>query len=140
MALQDTAEGTCVRGCYRCLLSYYNQPDHELIDRTDEEAKRLLLTMARGEVTLRPNHADVEENSWTATFKAADLPSPDPHAVTFAGHALRFAWRTHFVAADLGPIPADARTEAEAAGWTLVELPDSPTGRVPEALAALLKG
>jgi hypothetical protein len=21
-------------GCYRCLLSYFNQPDHELIDRT----------------------------------------------------------------------------------------------------------
>ncbi len=39
-------EGTeCVKGCYRCLLSYYNQPDHELIDRTDQVARRLLLRM-----------------------------------------------------------------------------------------------
>ena len=28
----------CVKGCYRCLLSYYNQLDHELIDRTDVAA------------------------------------------------------------------------------------------------------
>ena len=25
----------CVRGCYRCLLSYFNQPDHELIDQNE---------------------------------------------------------------------------------------------------------
>nr|WP_221244505.1 DEAD/DEAH box helicase [Neoroseomonas alkaliterrae] len=139
MTLRDTAEGTCVRGCYRCLLSYFNQPDHELIDRTDEHAKRLLLTLARGEITLRPNHADVEESSWAAAFKAADLPAPDPTAMTFAGHALRFAWRAYFVAADTEPIPADARTEAEAAGWVLIELPDVPAGGVPEALAAHLR-
>lgn len=27
----------CEAGCYRCLLSYYNQPDHTLIDRQDAE-------------------------------------------------------------------------------------------------------
>ena len=26
-------EDSCVRGCYRCLLSYGNQRDHEIIDR-----------------------------------------------------------------------------------------------------------
>ena len=31
--LVDRDTGACVRGCYRCLLSYFNQPDHELIDR-----------------------------------------------------------------------------------------------------------
>ena len=30
----------CVKGCYRCLLSYYNQPDHEHIDRTDADVLR----------------------------------------------------------------------------------------------------
>ena len=29
---------TCEAGCYRCLLSYYNQPDHDLIDRKDHES------------------------------------------------------------------------------------------------------
>jgi len=36
-----------VAGCYRCLLSYYNQPDHELIDRRREEAIAILLSLAR---------------------------------------------------------------------------------------------
>jgi very-short-patch-repair endonuclease len=35
----------CEAGCYRCLLSYYNQPDHELIDRKDAEAGGLLLNI-----------------------------------------------------------------------------------------------
>jgi hypothetical protein len=138
--LRDNARGSCVRGCYHCLLSYFNQPDHELIDRTDEDTKRLLLKLARGELTLGSNHADVEESSWAAAFKAADLPAPDRTAITFVGHALRFVWRNHFVAADTGPIPADARTAAEAAGWTLVELPANPADGIPETLAALLKG
>jgi very-short-patch-repair endonuclease len=29
----------CEAGCYRCLLSYYNQMEHELIDRKDSEGK-----------------------------------------------------------------------------------------------------
>ncbi len=32
----------CEAGCYRCLLSYYNQIDHELIDRRDSELKEIL--------------------------------------------------------------------------------------------------
>ncbi len=32
----------CEAGCYRCLLSYYNQPDHELIDRCDPTVRELL--------------------------------------------------------------------------------------------------
>ena len=137
--LRDTAEKSCVRGCYRCLLSYFNQPDHELIDRTDETAKRLLLMIARGEIILQPNRSNVEQSSWVAAFRAADLPAPDATSITFAGHALRFAWRAYFVAADLDPIPANARSEAEAAGWVLVELPNDPSGGVPEALATYLK-
>ena len=42
----------CVRGCYRCLLSYFNQPDHELIDRTSDEAKQMLIDLARGQVVV----------------------------------------------------------------------------------------
>ena len=138
-ALRDTAEGVCVRGCYHCLLSYFNQPDHELIDRTDKDALKLLLTIARSELALRPNHADVEESDWGRKFTAANLPAPDPAGTTFAGHPLRFAWRAHFVAADPRPIPADARAEAEAAGWILIQLPDDPAGGIPEALAAHLR-
>ena len=44
--LRDKEGADCVKGCYRCLLSYYNQPDHELIDRTNVEARKLLLRLA----------------------------------------------------------------------------------------------
>ncbi len=43
----------CVDGCYRCLLSYFNQPEHVYINRKDPEAVRLLLALARSSVSLR---------------------------------------------------------------------------------------
>ena len=38
--LADQPEASCVAACYRCLMSYYNQPDHELLDRRDAERTR----------------------------------------------------------------------------------------------------
>src|ERR1700731_1332777 len=46
-ALESVAGTSCVAACYRCILSYYNQTDHELIDRRNPEAKALLFRMAR---------------------------------------------------------------------------------------------
>jgi very-short-patch-repair endonuclease len=43
--LDHNGEPFCEAGCYRCLLSYYNQPDHTLIDRKDKAAGGLLLDM-----------------------------------------------------------------------------------------------
>jgi superfamily II DNA/RNA helicase len=40
----------CEAGCYRCLLSYNNQREHELIDRRLPELKQFLLDLLRGEV------------------------------------------------------------------------------------------
>jgi len=39
----------CEAGCYRCLLSYYNQPDHPQIDRRDERMRDLLCRLTRCE-------------------------------------------------------------------------------------------
>ncbi|MBL4827147.1 MAG: DEAD/DEAH box helicase [Spongiibacteraceae bacterium] len=35
----------CEAGCYRCLLSYYNQMEHELIDRKNDKLKTLLISL-----------------------------------------------------------------------------------------------
>ncbi len=43
--LGDDGQPLCEAGCYKCLLSYYNQPDHPLIDRQDKEAGGLVLGM-----------------------------------------------------------------------------------------------
>ncbi len=56
-ALDDLvdAHGTkCVAGCYRCILSYYNQPDHLVIDRRDRAARALLLRLAAVQTQLLP--------------------------------------------------------------------------------------
>ena len=33
VTLEDTGSETCGKACYKCLLDYYNQPDHLLLDR-----------------------------------------------------------------------------------------------------------
>ena len=45
----DNLDNDCEAGCYRCLLSYYNQPDHPKIDRRDEAMLDLLCRLTRGE-------------------------------------------------------------------------------------------
>ena len=42
-------EDECEAGCYRCLLSYYNQPDHPQIDRREENMLDFLCRLTRGE-------------------------------------------------------------------------------------------
>ena len=94
-SLIDTAgPGTpnaCEAGCYRCLLSYYNQPEHVLIDRRSEVVKSLLCRLARvtlrtgtqgrspeahlAELTRRSNSS--LEQAWLDFVKEADLRLPD---------------------------------------------------------------
>jgi ferredoxin len=47
--------GECVRACYRCLLSYSNQPDHALLDR--RSIRDLLIDLSRSRVQ-RQRHDD----------------------------------------------------------------------------------
>jgi len=48
-ALED-ADPECEAGCYRCLLGYHNQREHDRIDRRIPELKQFLLDLARGEL------------------------------------------------------------------------------------------
>ena len=43
----ENLDTDCEAGCYRCLLSYYNQPEHPLIDRQDGEMLELLCRFTR---------------------------------------------------------------------------------------------
>jgi Lhr-like helicase len=131
----------CVRGCYRCLLSYFNQPDHELIDRTSDEAKQMLIDLARGQVVLAaaPGQS-VEGGEWAGAFKDAGLPPPDSSPVRFSGQEMSFVWRGHFVAACVFPLTEAMRQEAEAKGWTLFELPEAAAGGVPDAMISVFGG
>ncbi len=131
----------CVRGCYRCLLSYFNQPDHEFIDRTSEQAKQLLIDLARGEVVLsaaaRPAGG---ASDWERAFEAAGVPTPDAAPASFEGHAMDFTWRGHFIAATVQPLSSPTQAAAEAKGWTLFELPETAAEGPPEAMLSMFRG
>ena len=43
----ENLDNGCEAGCYRCLLSYYNQPEHPLIDRQNAEMLDLLCRFTR---------------------------------------------------------------------------------------------
>lgn len=93
----------CEAGCYRCLLSYYNQPDHTLIDRQDREAGGLLLdllcrlTAAQASLGTQgrgPQQQDAElartagsglEKAWLEAVAAGGLRKPDRGQVVIDG-------------------------------------------------------
>ena len=58
--LRDTECG-CEAGCYRCLLSYSNQPDHGTIDRRSQDALNLLCRLTRCTVQKGANGTSGED-------------------------------------------------------------------------------
>lgn len=46
----DLGNHQCEAGCYQCLLSYFNQPDHEHINRRNADALQLLVALANARV------------------------------------------------------------------------------------------
>lgn len=72
--LHDVPGTQCVAGCYRCVLSYYNQPDHPVIDRRDKAARALLLRLAAVRTHLLP----VSEGGTSAAPPDADSDEAQP--------------------------------------------------------------
>ncbi|RWJ21152.1 MAG: DEAD/DEAH box helicase [Mesorhizobium sp.] len=138
--LTDSADTACVRGCYRCLLSYFNQPDHELIDRTSEEAKRMLVDLARGEVHVVSSVRENDEaDGRSAAFKRAGLPQPDAKAVVLGEQKFPLVWRSNRVAATTEALSDTARSYAEDMGWSLFELPQDSGADLPAEFVVALK-
>ncbi len=138
--LKDKEDEACVRGCYRCLLSYYNQPDHEHIDRRSDEVTQLLINLARGETVLeRPTETE-EQSPWQVAFLEADLPAPDVLPAKFADIEIQFTWRSHAVGASSANISDEMMNDASGKGWELIQLPPTPESGVPDHLIKMLKG
>ncbi len=128
----------CVKGCYRCLLSYYNQPDHELIDRTDPETLRILLRLARAETRLERQSANTAPAGWPQACANWNLPAPDAEPLSVGDTELPLAWRSRLVAASFEPLSADTISAAEALGFIVLNLPTTPGVEPPSELATAL--
>jgi hypothetical protein len=138
--LADQPDARCVAGCYRCLLSYYNQPDHELIDRGDRDLKAILLRLARGTVaTTNREEQSFGNGGWEAALARWGLPTPDPEPLMVAeGASLPLAWRAYLAAAAIGSVDAKTRADAEALGFAVTLLPEKPGDIPPPELVELL--
>jgi hypothetical protein len=144
--LADAPNTSCVAACYRCLMSYYNQPDHEIIDRRDEEARRLLVRLARAKTStvdktgttpapvLTPGEAPNETGRWQAKARSLEVPAWD--RTPLDGHpSVPFVWRAHYVAAAFATTPATAMAALEDLGFEVIVF--GPEDAWPEAFARL---
>jgi hypothetical protein len=136
--LSDLAETSCVAACYRCLMSYYNQPDHELIDRRDENARALLLRFARSTIAIEPSphlvaalepHArkDGAIARWIELARASNLPSPDAEPLVVGSAQIPLVWRAHYVLALLEDPEVAARQQLEDKGFEVLVFGPSET-------------
>ena len=95
--LVDAPGTACVAACYRCLMSYFNQPDHEL-HRPARRRRRetLLLRLARGTTTRARGaapraSADARRGRttrscrWLALARGRELPAPDAEPLVVGG-------------------------------------------------------
>lgn len=134
--LKEDDDPKCVAGCYRCVLSYFNQMDHELIDRRHPESLRFLLRLAHGDVSTEAG-GSVDEGD------DGPLPPHDDAPLTVDGHAVRRVWRQARVAALAeGEDPPEVEEGLRAKGVQVVWLPADPTAReqAEKNLQELLKG
>lgn len=103
--LDEHGHPVCEAGCYRCLLSYYNQPDHPNIDRLDKAEGGLVLdilcrlTRSTAELGTQgrapEQHSDELHRMCTSTLETAWLdhvlahgylkPDRAQHTLTAAG-------------------------------------------------------
>jgi Lhr-like helicase len=137
----------CVTACYRCVLSYFNQPDHDLLLRTDAGARALLRRLAL--VTTSVDEAgappastlgpEAEPKSpwlikWEAAAAACGVPLP---RWTIAGGAAP-RWAAAYAAVTLPDTPLELRDTLENEGNTFVAFP-ADEGRWPLQFTRLAK-
>jgi hypothetical protein len=137
--LKDVENANCVKGCYRCLLSYYNQPDHELIDRTNTDVRRILLRLARSEVRPMAHH-QTPNGSWAEALARWKLPPHDASPLMVGDLALPLVWRSHLIVAVTSPLMGNERAVLENMGYAIVEVPLEPGDEAPAEFVSLLGG
>jgi superfamily II DNA/RNA helicase/very-short-patch-repair endonuclease len=142
---------SCEAGCYRCLLSYYNQMEHEIIDRKDQagDLKKILIDLLDANITTATEgktyqeqaaHLDTMSGSSLEKAFLAHLNTHGHHLPDDAQVAIdRFRTRPDFVYRDHqvvvyidGPhheAPGQAKLDAELthqlqdAGLTVIRFP-----------------
>ena len=135
--IPDEPEAACVAACYRCLMSYYNQPDHENLDRRDEDARTLLLRLARARTASSEDRSsraagsvaggDSIEERWRAEASRRGIPDPDPEPLLAGERSVRCVWRRHYVAALIDEADRPALAPMDDLGFEVIPF-EEPAG------------
>ena len=143
-AWQPRADAPCIAGCYRCLLSYYNQPDHELIDRKHPDVATFLGRLTQCEIVASDDAAGGRDRTtasrepsdpWCTAALGWGLPLPDAEPFERGGHRTHAIWRDAFAAI---AEDADLAAHLEGQGFLVLSLPSQPPGVRPPELARAL--
>ena len=134
LGLSEQPGTACVAACYRCLMSYYNQPDHEHLDRRDENTRTILLRLARARTVPRASppsqppgpvdSEDTREGRWLAEALRRGIPAPDPEPLVSGTQSVRCVWRRHYVAAVIGEVDSPALQAMEDLGFDVIQFKD----------------
>ena len=117
--LSEIGDPECVAGCYRCILSYFNQPDHEQIDRRDTAALMFLLRLVHS----TPSDAERTRTS----VPPNQTPPPDEKPLMIDGMAFANVWRkARLVVVEEGEASEDVLGKLASKGVRIMERPVDP--------------
>jgi hypothetical protein len=147
-ALTDREGTACVAACYRCVMSYYNQPEHELLDRRELGVRAVLLRLASACVARSEAAPPAAERSgapqdadWSAEAAARAIPPIDADPLVVGGAPLPLVWRRHYVVALREPVAPEVRAGLDDLGIEVIEFHDRAAwGRAFEQLTRVLGG
>ncbi|KST59935.1 DEAD/DEAH box helicase [Methylobacterium sp. GXS13] len=144
-------EEACVAGCYRCLLSYSNQLDHELIDRQDGDVVAFLQALVNatapiaqnttpqsGAVTIITNEVAkaTAVDRWLSAIADWSLPRPTSRVV--AGTHCPLYWPDHRLLGCPGGVAAEVEAACVDLGIDVLPLPLTPPAELPADLLEYL--
>ena len=124
----------CEAGCYQCLLSYFNQPDHENINRRNIDALKVLVALANAEVQPKAiaasasNHASTNAllDQWLLALDASGSRRPDALQVSVNHGAATAAcqYKSARALVFLDAIDADTAALLTDKGWQVLNFSD----------------
>ncbi|NIC35822.1 DEAD/DEAH box helicase [Halomonas desiderata] len=135
----------CEAGCYQCLLSYFNQPDHEHINRRNADALKLLVALANAQVqpvTSGPaavtstTSTDDPLDAWMSALRQAGAVQPDAVNVSVNnGAAIAAAqYKASRALVFLSEVDEQTTGILQDKGWQVLDFSDA--SRWPQQFAA----
>ena len=130
----------CEAGCYQCLLSYFNQPDHDNINRRNPEALQLLVAIANAEVRLQSadsigaagqvptSTGEIADRfqAWLQILALKGLRQPDALNVPISqgGFTAAGQYKSSRTLVFLEPITPETKAMLSDKGWQVLDFSD----------------